>query len=117
MKKNHTHKFRRHTYKSGNKVYFCTLNCSFKIECALALGHECICNLCGIPFTMSEYTVKLKLPHCDSCSKRKVVDSEGNAKFVRSNIATEVLTSMAEDSAQSLSDRLKATVTVMDDDI
>lgn len=118
MKKNHTHRFRRHTYKSGNKVYFCTLDCTFKIDCQLALGQATICNICGQPFIMSEYALKLKLPHCDKCSKRKIVDSEGNTRFVRSNLVDEVLTSVADDTAKSLSERLKATITVqVDDDI
>lgn len=118
MIRNHTHKLKRHSYASGSKVYFCTLDCTFKIECQLALGQVVVCNLCGNDFSMSEYAIKLKLPHCEDCSKRKVKDSDGKSRFIRKGLATEILTSVAADTNQSLADRLKKSIaSQLEDDL
>jgi hypothetical protein len=68
----HTHKFKRHRYKSGNEVYFCALpDCSVKIAPALALGKRTICWRCENEFVMTEYSVRLAKPHCLDCHKPK----------------------------------------------
>lgn len=70
--KEHVHKFKRHTYETGSKIFFCTLpKCNKKTKVALALGKECICWRCGEPFILSEYSIRLVKPHCDDCHKSK----------------------------------------------
>jgi hypothetical protein len=67
---------------------------------------------------MNEYTVKLKMPHCEDCSKRKITDAEGKTRFVRKGISVPVLASVAAETTQSLADRLKLTVNEdIEDDI
>ena len=71
MADKHIHKLKRHTYKSGNQIYFCILDCNYKISPALAIGKKSICNRCGLEFVMTEYTVRLAKPHCEGCHKPK----------------------------------------------
>lgn len=82
----HTHKFKRHHYKStGNKMFFCTLpDCHFKIEVPLALGKKCVCWRCGKDFTINEASIRLAKPHCDACTKPKkeIVDSTTVAEVI-----------------------------------
>jgi len=69
----HVHRFKRHTYKSGNAVFFCTLpDCAFKVDTKLALGKSCICNRCGNEFRIDEISIRLAKPHCKLCTKAKV---------------------------------------------
>lgn len=71
-KEQHVHKLRRHTYKTGNAVYFCALpDCTYKISTALALGKRAMCWICGEPFIMNEYSIRLAKPHCEKCHKPK----------------------------------------------
>ncbi len=78
-KKNHTHKLRRLTYKTGNSVYFCTLpDCYFKIATKLSLGKKSICHRCGSEFVMNDYSIRLAKPHCDKCHKSKHTDESVN---------------------------------------
>lgn len=71
-KTSHAHKFRRHTYKTGAKVYFCALpDCSIKMNPSLTLGKRAICWRCEEEFVMSEYSIRLAKPHCDNCHKSK----------------------------------------------
>lgn len=71
-KESHIHKLKRHTYKkSGAVTYFCVLNCTFKIAPELAIGKIVLCNRCGNPFEMTQYTITLKAPHCEKCHKKK----------------------------------------------
>lgn len=111
MTEKHTHRLKRHKYSTGNAVYFCTLNCHFKIECPLALGMKSICNICGQEFTMSEYSIKLAKPHCERCSKIKVKGSDGKNHYVRRD-SLPVMASLAQDTAQDLRERLNAAVAV-----
>lgn len=68
----HVHKLRRHTFKTGNPVFFCTLpDCKYKTATALALGKRALCWRCGEPFIMNEYSVRLAKPHCEKCHKPK----------------------------------------------
>lgn len=72
MPEKHVHKLKRHTYKTGNTVFFCAMpDCSYKTATALALGKRCICWRCGEPFIMNEYSVRLAKPHCEKCHKPK----------------------------------------------
>lgn len=114
----HVHKLKRHRYKTGNAVYFCTLpECHFKIEVALALGKISLCNLCNNEFVMNEYTVKLAKPHCDNCSKRKVEGTDGKNHFVRPSTLP-VISAIAEENTNDLRSRLNsATSPVVDEDI
>lgn len=67
----HIHKLKRIKFKSGNAVYFCALDCNFKIQVPLALGKKTICWRCGEVFVMNEYSIRLSKPHCSSCHKSK----------------------------------------------
>lgn len=68
----HVHQLKRHRYRSGREIYFCTLpDCTHKIDPAFAVGKRSICNRCGEEFLLSEYSVRLAKPHCDKCHKSK----------------------------------------------
>ena len=68
----HVHKYKRLRYKSGNEIFFCALpDCNQKINPALALGKRSICWRCGESFIMTEYSLRLAKPHCESCHKSK----------------------------------------------
>lgn len=112
----HTHKLQRQKYRNGTKVYFCVLNCNFKIEVAFALGKQTICHICDQPFTMNEYTCKLAKPHCPSCGKRKVLDDEGNAKFIQKGRQEAAMAEIGESSALSLRSRLDRAVAIAQDE-
>lgn len=72
MKTKHVHKFRRHTHKTGNRIFFCALpDCNVKMNPALALGKKCICWRCGEEFILNEYSIRLAKPHCDNCHQPK----------------------------------------------
>lgn len=112
---NHTHKLRRHTYTTGNQVYFCTLDdCGYKIDCGLALGKSSLCNRCGQPFILTELSIRLAKPHCEACSKRKVKDTDGATRYINPR---EVATEIAADRVQSLEDRLRGAVAIGVDSI
>ena len=96
---NHVHKFRRKKYKSGNTIFFCVLDCPFKVEAELALGKVSLCNICGAEFEMNEYTIKLNKPHCINCNKAKVTDKDGNKRFVR-KLTGVIGASLADELAQ-----------------
>lgn len=75
-KKEHTHKFKRHTYETGNKIFFCALpKCNKKLKVGLALGKESLCWRCGEVFVMNEYAIRLAKPHCENCHKSKNGDN------------------------------------------
>lgn len=67
----HIHKLKRIKFKTGNSVYFCALDCNFKIAVPLSLGKRVICWRCGEPFNMNEYSIRLARPHCEKCHKSK----------------------------------------------
>jgi hypothetical protein len=74
-KSTHIHKLKRLKYKSGNTIFFCSLpDCTFKTNIALALGKRSLCWRCGESFIMSEYSLRLAKPHCDSCHRPKDID-------------------------------------------
>ena len=107
-KNNHIHKLKRHKYPSGNAVYFCTLpDCHYKIDVPLALGKRSLCNICDVEFIMSEYTIKLKLPHCNNCGKVKISDAEGKPRYVK-KVTNQILTGVATEISADLRSRLDA---------
>jgi len=67
-KEKHYHLLKRHRYGNGEEVYFCTLNCTFKVSVKLALGKIVLCNSCQIPFEMNAKSIRLARPKCNSCS-------------------------------------------------
>ncbi len=105
--KEHIHKFRKHRYDTGVEVYFCTLNCNYKIEVPFALGKEVLCNICNGSFVMSKRDLLLREPHCGNCGRRMVKDADGKKRYVR-KISSRVLTSIAIDTASDLRRRLQA---------
>lgn len=95
----HTHKLKRHTYKStGHSVFFCVLDCSFKVDVGLALGKKTICWRCGTETPINEYSIRLARPICMSCKKVKNPEVK--------ELTHEVLVSAAETPANDLKDRL-----------
>ena len=114
-KTTHVHKLRRFKYANGTKVYFCTLDCNFKIEAALALGKKTICNICNNEFIMNEYSCKLAKPHCTRCGKMKV-EVDGEMRFVNKLRPTAALAELAKDSVISLKERLGKVVTMEKDE-
>ena len=106
VKDKHTHKLKRHIYKTGVAVYFCTLpDCHYKIDTALALGKRSICHTCNEEFIMNEYTVRLARPHCMNCSKQKVRGDNGKNYYIRKSGAG-IGSSIAQDNVESLKARL-----------
>jgi len=66
---------------------------------------------------MSEYTIKLKLPHCNDCGKVKVTDAEGKPRYVK-KVTNQILTGIAADTSQDLRTRLNAVAGAeLEDDI
>lgn len=118
MTNKHYHKFKRHKYKNGTLVYFCTMNCDYKIEVGVSLGKECLCNICGNPFTMDEYTVKLAKPHCRNCGKTRVKNPDGTNAYVDKNRVAVIAADLAFNPVESLRDRMSKVVTLeRDEDI
>ena len=111
----HIHKLKKHKYpKTGMSVFFCTLDCNYKVEAPFALGKECLCNICNEPFIMNEYTLKLIRPHCNNCGRKEVKDVNGKKHYV-SKVNTQVLSTIAADEVSSLKDRLEKATQVEDD--
>lgn len=107
----HNHRLKKHKYKTGAEIFFCTLpDCHFKIEAALALGKVCVCNLCGEDFIMTERDTKRVRPHCPKCSKVKVRGSDGKNHFIR-KISIPILDEVAEGTVNDLRSRLNSAVT------
>lgn len=76
-KTEHVCKWKRHTYETGSKIYFCALpKCNKKMKVGLALGKECICWRCGNVFQLNEYSIRLAKPHCMDCHKSKGMSQE-----------------------------------------
>jgi hypothetical protein len=112
-KSNHTHKLKRHSYKSGNAVYFCVDDCNFKIDVALALGKSSICWRCGSTFKLNTYSSKLAKPHCEDChsysSKLKDPAIATSTNSINTSNINSVSTSLAmigADRIESLKDRM-----------
>ena len=112
----HIHKLRRHRYSNGTKVFFCTQDCNFKIETALALGKTVLCNICNEPFTMNEYSCKLAKPHCTKCGRQAVKTEDGKLKFINKGRPVAAIAEIAQDKVSSLRERLGKVVTMERDD-
>lgn len=70
--KKHPHRLKRHKFRNGEWIYFCTLDdCTFRAKTELVLGKTAQCWRCGNPFPMNEYSVRLMKPHCQDCTKGK----------------------------------------------
>lgn len=106
MIQKHTHKLRKVKYKSGNSTFFCVLDCSFKINPALALGKKTICWRCGEEFFLNEYSIRLTKPHCSRCHKSK-------DKIELKDIVKDVVSP----AAMTLSERLQQTISKPDEEI
>jgi hypothetical protein len=104
----HVHKFRRHRYQSGNEIYFCVLDCAFKVAPALAIGKKTVCHRCGEIFEMNEYSIRLAKPHCENCHKPK----SGIKIVMPSKVIKESTFPLPRDSANELRDRLSAAMAV-----
>lgn len=113
-KEKHIHKFKRHVYSTGNKVYFCTLpDCQFKINIEFALGKESLCNRCGKPFLMNVYSMRLAKPHCEDCHNLNRKDEHGGDRRIlpsRRELDPTVIPQLAENSLDSLRERLNREV-------
>lgn len=112
----HVHKLKRHKYKTGVKVFFCTLpDCHYRIDVELALGKRSLCNICGKEFLINEYTIKLAKPHCQDCGREKVT-VDGKSHYVRKT-KTPIATNIAEENIKNLRSRLNAATLSDSDDI
>lgn len=117
MTQKHTHKLRRHKYKSGEFVFFCILpDCHFKISSAFALGKRCLCNLCGNEFIITEYTLRLVKPHCDACSKQKVKGLDGKNHYIR-RTSLPIVASLAAETSKDLRDRMEDITREAEEDV
>lgn len=111
--RDHVHKLKRTTYSNGTKVYFCTNDCSYKIEVPFALGKVVECNICFTPFKMTEYSIKLSKPHCNDCGKMQYRDEDGKRRFKPKNQPIEAISEIADTAVNSLRDRLGKVVTMI----
>jgi len=112
----HTHKLKRHIYPNGTKVYFCILDCTFKVEAAFALGKVVLCNICNEPFPMNEYSIKLAKPHCNACGKMKIKDPDGKARFINKGRPTQAIADLGKSAISSMKDRMAGRVVAMEKD-
>lgn len=115
----HIHKLKKHRYKTGVAIYFCILDCNFKVEAPLALGKEVLCNICGESFIMNEYSLKLSKPHCNNCGKVKIKDSDGKSHFINKRKSdAKILSEIAGENVNDLRSRLTGIVqNISGDDI
>lgn len=113
----HKHRLKKHKYPNGTAIYFCTLDCNFKVEAALALGKEVLCNICNEPFIMNEASLKLAKPHCINCGKIGVKDADGKTRYVNKRKAdTKILQTVAADTTNELKERLQGTIRNLNED-
>lgn len=122
-KEKHVHRLKRHKYKTGYSVYFCTLpDCYFKISTSQMVGKKSICNLCSEEFIMSDYSCKLLRPHCEKCGKIKVLGEDGQKLFIRrGSLPQPVRAALVSNSSEGINDlrsRLNGiTNDIIDEDI
>lgn len=108
----HIHKLKRHRYKNGTTVFFCTDNCGFKVGCEFSLGKIVRCNRCDEPFKMNEYSVRLAKPHCIKCHNKK---SKSDANTMERE-SRPVISKLAVDSISDLSTRLGSITQIRKDE-
>ncbi len=82
----HTHKLKRIKYNNNEEMYFCVLDCTFKVVVKEALGKKTICWRCGDEFLMNEYSIRRAKPCCNKCIDHKETLSESEISFA--NIRT-----------------------------
>jgi hypothetical protein len=72
-KNSHIHKYERVILGKNNYTVFrCTLpQCSHYIRQELAGGKECICNRCKNVMHLDSKSMKLRFPHCHTCTSPK----------------------------------------------
>lgn len=111
---NHIHKLKRHTYKTGNSVYMCTLpDCYFKSEVEFMLGKRVICNRCNEPFLMNQYALRLAKPHCPNCHNSNRKEGHGGDRRIiatRRELDPTVIPIVAESTITNLRERLSGGV-------
>lgn len=115
-KSGHIHKLRRHRYKTGSSIYFCTLpDCNYKVSTELVLGKTSICNRCGKPFVLNEYSIRLAKPHCDACHRRKepLPHDSRNSPITVKKIEVQI----ANDTVSKLQNTLTSLVGSADDEL
>jgi hypothetical protein len=69
----HLHRYERVILGKNNYTVFrCNLPlCSHYLREELANGKRCLCNRCNQPMELDGKTMKLRLPHCHTCTKPK----------------------------------------------
>lgn len=76
-KSEHIHQLRSKKYKTGQKFFYCIgEDCAYKINADLALNKKSLCNQCGKPFNLTQYSMRLAKPHCDACHNYKIKNNE-----------------------------------------
>lgn len=108
-KSKHIHKFKRvHYKKTGNSVFFCTLpDCHFKIGTEFSLGKRNLCNRCGEPSLIDEYSIRLAKPICVNCRGSKTKKEKKNDNNIGvTNSATNIAKSIAHNTAEELKQQL-----------
>lgn len=122
-KKEHVHKLKRHSYETGNKIYFCVLpDCKYKVKPGLALGKRAICWRCGNEFLMNEYSIRLAKPHCEDCHKSKDAPDSIPLSDIPANAHLDTdahgeVTVVSNEPVLSLAERLKKATEVEDEEI
>ena len=101
----HIHKLIKHVYPNKTQIFFCVLNCNYKVEAPLALGKVSLCNICNEPFTMSKGSLKLREPHCANCGRHQIKDEDGTKRFVR-KVSGRIFGDMASKTVNDLESRL-----------
>jgi transcription initiation factor IIE alpha subunit len=115
--KKHDHKLKRKNYRNNESIYFCVLNCDYKVHTELALGKQVICWRCGRPFLMTEYSCRLAKPHCNAChvsksdeSAIKVDSSILEERTVANDIQIKITKADQSNTPDNLKDRLLASI-------
>ena len=68
-KKDHIHRLKKHKYKNGEVIFFCTKDdCSFRINADLSWGKTSECWRCSEPFQMTNESKRQDKPHCENCT-------------------------------------------------
>ena len=71
-KEQHIHQLRKKKYRTGQAFFYCIgEECAFKINADVALNKRSLCNRCGKPFNLTQYSLRLAKPHCEDCHNKK----------------------------------------------
>lgn len=63
----HIHKLKRRKLKNREIIYFCVLDCKFRVHRDECLGKKTICWVCNKVFEMNTYSNRLDRPRCPDC--------------------------------------------------